>query len=66
MRLLTGLNFKMDNLKWVFDGKKIQSKDLEKLLPDIQMLLSKQAPTMPKGEKDALVKKILEEVFVVD
>lgn len=66
MRLLTGLNFKKDNLKWVFDGKKIQSKDLEKLVPDIQMLLSKQAPTMSKREKDALVKKILKEVFVVD
>ena len=59
-------NFNIDNLRWVFDGKKIQSKELEKLVPDIQMLLSKQAPTMPKGEKDALVKKILKKVFVVD
>ena len=63
---LARLNAEMDNLKWVFDGKKIQSKDLEKLVPDIQMLLSKQAPTMSKREKDALVKKILKEVFVVD
>ena len=59
-------NFNIDNLRWVFDGKEIQSKELEKLVPDIQMLLSKQAPTMPKGEKDALVKKILKKVFVVD
>ena len=51
MRLLTGLNFKKDNLKWVFDGKKIQSKELEKLVPDIQMLLSKQALQCLKGKK---------------
>ena len=63
---LTRPNFNINNLRWVLDGRKIQAKDLEKLVPDIQMLLSKQAPTMPKGEKDALVKKILKEVFVVD
>ena len=63
---LARLNAEMDNLKWVFDGKKIQSKDLEKLVADIQMLLSKQAPTMSKREKDVLIKKILKEVFVVD
>ncbi len=63
---LARLNAEMDNLKWVFDGKKIQFKELEKLVPDIQMLLSKQDPTMAKGEKDALVKKILKKVFVVD
>ena len=63
---LTRPNFNINNLRWVLDGRKIQAKDLEKLVPDIQMLLSKQAPAMPKGEKDALVKKILKEVFVVD
>ena len=63
---LTRPNFNIDNLRWVFDGKKIQSKDLEKLLPDIQMLLSKQAPRMSKRQKDALVKKILKEVFVIN
>ena len=63
---LARLNAEMDNLKWVFDGKKIQSKDLEKLVADIQMLLSKQATTMSKREKDVLIKKILKEVFVVD
>lgn len=63
---LTRPNFNIDNLRWVFDGKKIQSKDLEKLLPDIQMLLSKQALRMSKRQKDALVKKILKEVFVIN
>ena len=63
---LTRPNFNIDNLRWVIDGKKIQSKDLEKLLPDIQMLLSKQAPRMSKRQKDALVKKILKEVFVIN
>ena len=63
---LARLNAEMDNLKWVFDGKKIQSKDFEKLLPDIQMLLSKQALRMSKRQEDALVKKILKEVFVIN
>ena len=59
-------NFSIDNLRWVFDGKKITRQDLDKLRRDIEKALSGQFPTMPKEEKERFVKRILNEVFIVN
>lgn len=59
-------NFSVENLRWIFDPKKATRQDLEKLRRDIEKALSEKSPTMPKKEKELLVERILDEVFVVN
>lgn len=59
-------NFNINNLRWVFDGKKITRQDLDKLRRDIEKALSRQFPTMPKEEKEQFAERILNKVFIVN
>jgi hypothetical protein len=63
---LTKLNFKMDNLRWVFDGKKISPKDLQKLRNKLESIITnKMAESYGYVDADDMIDVLLDKVFVV-
>ena len=63
---LTRLNAKMDNLRWVFDGKKISSKDLQKLRNNLESVITDDmAKNYGYDDADDMIKVLLDKVFVV-
>lgn len=56
----------MDNLKWVFDGKKIQAKDLQKLRKALEGIkeVKQQASTLKLRETE-FIDIVLAQVFIV-
>ena len=63
---LTRLNFKMDNLKWVFDERKIQAKDLQKLRHKLESIIThKMAKSYGYIDVDAMIDALFDKVFVV-
>ena len=63
---LTRLNARMDNLKWVFDGKKIQAKDLQKLRNKLESVITDDmARNYGYDDADDMIKVLLDKVFVV-
>ena len=63
---LTKPNFKMDNLKWVFDGKKIQAKDLQKLRNKLESVITDDmAKNYGYVDADDMIETLLDKVFVV-
>ena len=63
---LTILNFKMDNLKWVFDGKKIQADDLQKLRHKLESVITNDiAKNYGYIDADDMIEILLDKVFVV-
>ena len=63
---LTRLNFEMDNLKWVFDGKKITRSDMEKLRKPLLEIIKKKSPNLALDELEETVGSLLDKVFVVN
>lgn len=56
----------MDNLKWVFDGKKIQAKDLQKLRNKLESVITDDmARNYGYDDADDMIKILLDKVFVV-
>ena len=63
---LTRLNAEMDNLKWVFDGKKIQANDLQKLRHKLESVITDDmAKNYGYDDADDMIKILLDKVFVV-
>lgn len=63
---LTRPNFKIDNLKWVFDGKKIQAKDLQKLRKTLEGIKEvKQQASKLKLRETVFIDIVLTQVFIV-
>ena len=63
---LTRLNAEMNNLKWVFDGKKIQAKDLQKLRHKLESIITnKIAQGYGYDSANAMIEVLLKKVFVV-
>ena len=63
---LTRLNAEMDNLKWVFDGKKITRSDMEKLRKPLLEIIKKKSPTLTLQRLEETVDNLLDKVFVVN
>ena len=56
----------MNNLKWVFDGKKIQAKDLQKLRHKLESIITnKIAQGYGYDSANAMIEVLLKKVFVV-
>lgn len=56
----------MNNLKWVFDGKKIQAKDLQKLRNKLESIIThKMAKSYGYADADAMIDVLFDKVFVV-
>ena len=56
----------MDNLKWVFDGKKIQAKDLQKLRNKLESVITDDmAKNYGYIDADDMIETLLDQVFVV-
>ena len=56
----------MDNLKWVFDGKKIQAKDLQKLRNKLESVITDDmARNYGYDDADDMIKVLLDKVFIV-
>ena len=63
---LTRLNAEMNNLKWVFDGKKIQAKDLQKLRHKLESIITnKIAQGYGYDSANAMIEVLFKKVFVV-
>lgn len=63
---LTRLNAEMNNLKWVFDGKKIQAKDLQKLRNKLESVITDDmAKNYGYIDADDMIETLLDQVFVV-
>ena len=63
---LTRLNAEMNNLKWVFDGKKISPKDLQKLRNKLESIITrKMAKSYGYVDVDAMIDVLFDKVFVV-
>lgn len=63
---LTRLNAEMNNLKWVFDGKKIQAKDLQKLRHKLESVITnKMAESYGYVDADDMIDVLFDKVFVV-
>ena len=63
---LTRLNAEMNNLKWVFDGKKIQAKDLQKLRNKLESIITnKIAQGYGYDSANAMIEVLFNKVFVV-
>lgn len=58
-------NFSVDNLRWVFDGRKIKSEDLERLKPTLQTIIQNNSIDKLGLSDEALVKHLLEQVFII-
>ena len=63
---LARLNAEMDNLKWVFDGKKITRSDIEKLRKPLLEIIKKKSPTLTLERLEETVDNLLDKVFVVN
>lgn len=56
----------MNNLKWVFDGRKIQAKDLQKLRNKLESIIThKMAKSYGYADADAMIDVLFDKVFVV-
>lgn len=56
----------MNNLKWVFDGKKIQAKDLQKLRHKLESIITnKIAQGYGYDSAYAMIEVLFNKVFVV-
>lgn len=63
---LTRPNFSIDNLRWVFDGKKIQAKDLQKLRNKLESIITnKMAESYGYVDADDMIDVLFDKVFVV-
>ena len=63
---LTRRNFNIDNLKWVFDRKKIQANDLQKLRHKLESVITDDmARNYGYDDADDMIKVLLDKVFVV-
>ncbi len=59
-------NFNIKNLKWVFDGRKISSKDLQKLRNKLESIITnKIAQGYGYDSANAMIKFMFDKVFVV-
>lgn len=63
---LARLNAEMDNLKWVFDGKKITRSDIEKLRKPLLEIIKKKSPTLTLERLEETVDNLLDKVLVVN
>ena len=63
---LTRPNFNTNNLKWVFDGKKITRSDIEKLRKLLLEIIKKKSPTLTLERLEETVDNLLNKVFVVN
>ena len=63
---LTRRNFNIDNLKWVFDGRKITRSDMEKLRKPLLEIIKKKSPNLALDELEETVGSLLDKVFVVN
>ena len=56
----------MNNLKWVFDGKKIQAKDLQKLRHKLESVVTDDmAKNYGYDDADDMIEVLLDKVFIV-
>ena len=63
---LTRLNAEMNNLKWVFDGKKIQAQDLQKLRNKlVSIITNKIAKRYGYASANGVIKDLLDKVFII-
>lgn len=63
---LTRPNFSIDNLRWVFDERKISSKDLQKLRNKLESIITfKMAKSYGYADADAMIDVLFDKVFVV-
>ena len=63
---LTRPNFSIDNLRWVFDRKKIQAKDLQKLRNKLESIITnKMAESYGYVDADDMIDVLFDKVFVV-
>lgn len=59
-------DFSIDNLRWVFDGRKITRQDLEKLKKPLLELSKEKWATLFEEELEELIDNLLKKVFIVD
>lgn len=59
-------NFSVDNLRWVFDGRKITRQDLEKLRKPLLELSKEKWATLFEEELEELIDNLLKKVFILD
>ena len=63
---LTRPNFSIDNLRWVFDRKKIQAKDLQKLRHKLESVVTDDmAKNYGYDDADDMIEVLLDKVFIV-
>ena len=63
---LTRRNFNIKNLKWVFDGKKLQAKDLQKLRNKLESIITyKIARDYGYDSANDMIDFLFDKVFVV-
>ena len=56
----------MNNLKWVFDGKKIQAQDLQKLRNKlVSIITNKIAKRYGYASANGMIKDLLDKVFII-
>ena len=56
----------MNNLRWVFDGKKIQARDLQKLRNKLESIITnKMAESYGYVDADDMIDVLFDKVFVV-
>lgn len=58
-------DFSVENLRWVFDGRKIKSEDLERLKPTLRTIIQDNSIDKLGLSDEALVKHLLEQVFII-
>ena len=63
---LTRINARMDNLRWVFDRKKISPKDLQKLRNKLESIITyKMAKSYGYANANGMINDLLDNVFIV-
>ena len=59
-------NMGMDNLRWVFDGRKISPKDLQKLRNKLESIVThKMAESYGYANANGMINDLLDNVFIV-
>ncbi len=60
-------NFNIDNLRWVFDGEKIQANDLQKLRHKLESVIThKMAKRYGYASANGMIKDLLDKVFIIN
>lgn len=59
-------NFSVDNLRWIFDGKKIQAKDLQRLRGKLETMITYDiARSCGYADPDIMIKELFNKVFII-